>query len=248
MQATPCTAPATPTTSCTAVDASRRLTATTNAAGDYSISGTNRIKGIDQGWWLITTVLPGWSQAPVSSGLPGTLVQVTTGGDIPQDLSMFVNRVNFTARINDQGGVRVGDATVKLLQGATEVATVTTPTGTGANAQYDFTNVLPGPYTLEVSGGGLIKTTMQIEIQVGVADQSFQAFVSRATNSVTGQVKGSDRPSGLQGVHVWMVKWRHRPPARPTPPSAPTASRSTSPRPRPTVPSCSGRCRTAGSR
>ncbi len=206
VQATPCTTPVTPT-SCTAVDASRRLTTTTDAAGDYAISGTNRIKGIDQGWWLITTVLPGWSQAPASGGgLPGTLVEVTSGGDLPQDLSMYVNRVNFTARINDQGGTRVSDATVKLLQGATEVATVTTPTGSGANAQYDFASVLPGFYTLEVSGGGLVRSTFQIEIQVGVANQSFQGFVSRATNGLTGTVRGSDRPDGLRDVHVWMVK------------------------------------------
>ena len=185
VQATPCTAPATPTTACTTVDPTRRLTATTNAAGQYSISGTNRIEGIGQGWWLLTTVLPGWSQAAAASGdLPGTLVNVTTGGNLPQDLTMYVNRVNFTARINDQGGARVDDATVKLLQGATEVATGTL-TGSGTTAQYDFTNVLPGFYTLEMTGAGLVRTTVQVEIAVGVANQSFQAFVSRASNSVS---------------------------------------------------------------
>ena len=89
VQATPCTATATASsvTYCTAVNNSRRLTTSSDAAGGYSLTGTNSIEGIDTGYWLLTTVLPGWSQPPVaaSGALQGTLVNVTTGGDLPRE-------------------------------------------------------------------------------------------------------------------------------------------------------------------
>lgn len=210
VQATPCTTTAVTASSvryCTAVNASRRLTTTTDAEGRYAVTGTSSIVGIDEGYWLVTTTQPGFVQPAAPAGstgaIRGTLVNApAAGGDIPQDLSMYATKVGLTVRVNDQAGVSVKRATVNLLQGDTVVKTLT---GTGADAPYSFTNVIPGQYTLEITGGGVLRTTYQVDVVVGVASQTFQAYASRAVNTVNGTIVGDDFPGGLEGVTVNLV-------------------------------------------
>ncbi|MCR1782730.1 carboxypeptidase-like regulatory domain-containing protein [Nocardioides carbamazepini] len=188
---------------CTALG-SVRFPATTGADGRFSLSGTNQVEGIADGVWLLTAQQPGWrtvkpGSAP-SAALAGTVVRVVDGVDATTTVRLHVIPVDFTVDVKDQNQTALTGATVQLLRGTTTVATAAAVGGTAG--RYRFTDAIPGNYTLQVSGSGVVVSTAQVEIKTGLSGQTFAMAVSRAANSLSGTVTSVDAQSGLSGVTV----------------------------------------------
>jgi hypothetical protein len=206
--ATRCTAwlpagPAEQADYCTALG-SVRFPATTGPDGRFTLSGTNQVEGIADGVWLLTAQQAGWrtvkpSGAP-STALAGTVVRVADGTDATATVPLHVIPVDFTVDVKDQNQTPLTGATVQLLRGTTTVATADAVGGTAG--RYLFADAIPGNYTLQVSGSGVVVSTAQVEIRTGLAGQSFSMAVSRAANSLSGTVTSVDAQSGLSGVTV----------------------------------------------
>ena len=212
--ATRCSAPASATTYCTAVDASTRLQATSLSNGTYSLTGTNAVEGITGGTWLLTASLDGWSSPGRPGGAPGTalvgetvVVSAGASGNVTKDVSLIADPVDFSVTLADQYDKTVTSAVVDLLAssaaGATPVKSVGPLTGTATS--YDFTDLTPGFYTVRVSGDGLVTTTAQVEVRAGETGQSFPVPVLRGVTNATGTVTGDDRTSGLAGATARLI-------------------------------------------
>jgi hypothetical protein len=72
----------------------------------------------------------------------------------------------------------------------------------GQTGTYLFDDAIPGTYLLEIAGTGMVRSTTQVRIEVGIPSQTFLVPVGRAVNSISGTVVGSDAPNGLDDVDV----------------------------------------------
>ncbi|CAN5367251.1 hypothetical protein BH11ACT8_BH11ACT8_15420 [soil metagenome] len=202
VSAAPCTAPAAGGTC--PPNADRRRVVTTGAEGDYSLGSTDTFEGFTTGQWLLTATLAGWSQP---SGTSGTVVAVVEGGaDLVQDLTLYVQPVQFTVRVKDGYGLPVTDARATLTAGTTTINQDADPAvgpKNGADGGYVFSDVIPSFYVLTVSSPDLITSTFQVEVRVGSGAQEFPVFVSRGSNAVQGTVTAEGR--GLAGAAVSVV-------------------------------------------
>ncbi len=186
---------------CTGVGA-REFSALSRADGTFTITGTNQVEGITDGVWLLRAAASGWTLAvpggAPADALPGIAVEVASSADVSEVVQLHVDPVDFDAIVEDQYGGAVTGATVQLLKGTTVVATGTAVTGDPGT--YRFTGAIPGTYTLRASGNGVVTSTAQVEILVGVSPQSYLMAIGRAANSLSGRVLGDDRPAGLEGA------------------------------------------------
>jgi hypothetical protein len=189
---------------CTEVS-TRRFAAITGPDGSFTITGTKQAEGLTAGVWLLRVNEPGWSMVSSSTqpdAMLGVAVRVGAAGtgDVTQDVSLYADPVQFDVHVQNQYGAALPGATVQLLRGAALVATAVPVTGDPGN--YRFAGAIPGTYTVQVTGNGVVRTTALADIKVAVPTQSFTMSVSRAANSLRGTVASADAPSGLVGVAV----------------------------------------------
>jgi hypothetical protein len=181
--------------------------------GSFRVTGSNSAQGLDPGFWLLTITAPGFT-AP--AGLGGFVVQVTsTTTDTTQagPYLLYASPVTVSATLLDQHGKVVDDiGQVQLLVNQQVVATATQVPGQGQTpTTYQFTNVIPGSYSLQASGGGY--NLAALDITVTLAPPSTQTFTlpvvsgaSLVQGTVTG-VQGSDAvATALGGVTVCLIK------------------------------------------
>ncbi len=196
-----CTAPVDATTTCTATGGPT-FSAITDGNGAFQVTGTTTEEGLAAGPWLVTTEATGYTEAKPAGALAGTVVQVSAGSTATATPLVYVDPVQFTAYLRDASGKVVRNATMQLLQGGTTVGS--TLTGTGNDSRYVFTSVIPGRYTLQASGTGLVTSTVQVDIVVGEQQQTYNMSIGRGANVARGTVKGDDTGAGLDGVTVTM--------------------------------------------
>lgn len=191
---------------CTALGGKQFSTVSGNG-GAYRITGTGSSQGLDVGWWMVTASAAGYcapaatAAAPCPASLPagalGIAVEVTSAvaDTTGVDPSLYVKPVTYTVTLVDQNNHVIQNATgsgitVTLIGGTTFTAT---SSGTGNNTVWVFTNVIPGSYTLQVTGAKLNTTTNSVNILVGVASQTYTMIVPLGANLASGTI------SGLQG-------------------------------------------------
>ncbi len=210
--ASPCTASGTTgggVAYCTSVDASKQLRGTTDAAGVFSITGTTAIEGVNTGTWLLQPQAAGY-YLDKPAGVPGTAldgvaVAVPGSSDVTRDITMYIRSVSFKVVVKDQYGQAVNGATVVLLADPTDI-----PSTSSANSNvYDFADATPGSYTLEVSGAGLITSTVQVDVRA----TTYTYVVSRIANHVRGTVTRTEDNAALSGAAVVVEKCTSSDPA-----------------------------------
>jgi hypothetical protein len=202
--ATECTAPVPatgPPQYCTATGPTR-FVGTTDANGQFTLTGTAQTPGINDGVWLLRAELAGWRTVPTppAEALDGVAVRVTGGADVTQNVRLHVVPVDYTVVAEDQYGARVDGLTVRLLRGTTPIDTAVPVSG--QTGTYLFDDAIPGTYVLEIAGTGIVRSTTQVRIEVGILSQTYLVPVGRAVNSISGTVVGSDAPNGLDDVDV----------------------------------------------
>ncbi|UMG91038.1 carboxypeptidase-like regulatory domain-containing protein [Nocardioides sp. TF02-7] len=193
-------------TYCTALSP-RRFTTTSGPNGEFELTGTAQAEGINAGVWLVSAEQQGWS-ARLPAGAPtgaraGTVVVIEEsdlGGVVDADPRLHVVPVDYEVTVEDQYAEPLGGVTVRLLRGTTTAATA--EEDEEREGVYRFADAIPGTYTLEVTGNGTVRSTAQVTILVGDAEQDYLMPVSRAVNTVSGTVVSADAPSGVAGVAV----------------------------------------------
>lgn len=192
---------------CSAVDHTPTFTGTTSSTGTYQITGTAADQGLDEDKsWLVTASAPGYSMAPVSSGLRGEVVPA--GSFVSHlataDLALVLDPVDISVRLFE-GGTTFTGSTVTLIKQPTSGPAITREATLVGNA-YRLENVTPGSYTIEAKGGGIYTATTAIVVQSD--GQEFSMSVRLASNIAQGVVTASDLSGSgvLQGATVWICK------------------------------------------
>ncbi|SOD70955.1 carboxypeptidase family protein [Jatrophihabitans sp. GAS493] len=181
-------------TYCTSVSGTP-FSVTTGNLGAYSITGTAQLQGLSSGTWLLTATAFGYALPDVPSGapahaLPGVVVAVPASptADTAADVKLLPTPVSYHVTVTGPSGDALAGLSVTLT------ANGTTLTGTAAGPasapEYDFAAVLPGPYSLQVSGGGAATSSTQVTVNVGASPQTFTLAATLNSNFVTGVVSG----------------------------------------------------------
>ncbi|WP_372728282.1 carboxypeptidase regulatory-like domain-containing protein [Nocardioides sp.] len=172
------------------------FTGTTEVDGDYSISGSTAVEGLLPGRWKVSTHPAGY--APTDTIV--TIPDVDPPTDVTAHLRPYVVLATFTVTLKDANDQNVSGANLALIQGGTSIADVDPAPGGGS---YRFDNVVPGGYTLQASGPGLITSTVQVTIVEGNPSQTFTMRIGRGANTAQGTITSDGIPSApIQGAAV----------------------------------------------
>ncbi|MDT4929507.1 MAG: Carboxypeptidase regulatory-like domain, partial [Pseudonocardiales bacterium] len=176
-----------PTTTCPASDAGAR-TATSNANGDFQITGTGTPYVLDVGTWKVTISLTGYTpfsqEVPIASG-PNTL---------PRNY-LLVTPVTAAVGIETAPSVLFScpaatPACAQVVLTRTDTRQqITRTTADTTTSRYVFANIIPATYSVTVTGAGLLQTTNQITVLPG-SSANYDLPVGIVQNTVSGQVTG----------------------------------------------------------
>ncbi len=157
---------------CNTLVPDQRLTGTTDSQGRFTITGSQTRAGLTTGKWLLRADHPNYtlvsSQGP-SDG-PGVVVEITEGQVHTQDIALRANSVTVRVKVLEGQDPVVG-ATVKLTN-------TVLPSVSGAyNAalgSYEFADVTPGAWHLDVDAEHLGLHAEGLDITVEVASSTVQ--------------------------------------------------------------------------
>ncbi|WP_134766687.1 carboxypeptidase regulatory-like domain-containing protein [Nocardioides sp. 1609] len=192
---------------CTAVSEApgEVFTATTDEDGAFVLTGTNQVgrSGLAEGTWVLTAAVPGFDQRTNAAGVRGRVVQVGRGVQTA-DVDVYATAVALSLTVKDAVAT-VDDASVvvRLTQNDDEVPTAGDPTATlvgsgTADPRYVFGAVVPGTWTIVVTGPTIIRTTQDTVLVPGDPQQEDTVTVERTEASIEGVVTvgGSDSDAG----------------------------------------------------
>ena len=180
----------------TASGSNTKLTTTTPTSGPV---GTYTLTNLPTpGTYAITFSAPGYGSTSLAEQLgPGQSlsninVALTGGaGDV-------------AGTVTTTGGTPIGNATVTAAVGATTVTATTVTTGSSAGT-YLLSNLpTPGTYAITFSAPGYESETLDITLGTNAATSGFNATLSPATGTVTGQVEDTAN-QGLAGASVTLT-------------------------------------------
>ncbi len=196
------------------------LVSSTVTAADGSYSFT----GISPGSYTVEeSAQSGWTQSyPATPGTHEITLVSGVAGPINIDFGNYWSTGLSGMKFDDKNGNGAKDSgepglegwTIKLMSGATEVAS----TVTAADGSYSFTNIVPGEYTVEeVLQSGWLQTyptapgTHAVILVSGVAGRTDLDFGNWKTTGLSG-VKFEDlnangaKDSGEPGIAGWTIK------------------------------------------
>ncbi|WP_448071456.1 Ig-like domain repeat protein [Georgenia yuyongxinii] len=173
------------------------FTAVTDSTGTYWITGTTSRMGLepagsgqgDQGDddWTVTASAPGYTATgpSVVDVIPGSVTRDLILSPLPVDLFIDV----YDPDRDPAAGTLIDGLDVVLMQGAAnwKGADLTDTTLPG---RYHFTDVLPGVYTVSVSGGGYAPLIASITVPATGEAAFVSLSIASRRNTVTGTVLG----------------------------------------------------------
>lgn len=184
------------------------FTATTGATGRYDITGTALRQGLAGGTWTVTAVVDGY-EMQATDGWPVTVVegrlaptvQLVTLVAEPVDLRVFV-----FDPVTEAG---IDGLTVRIVRSGQTAVTAPpctpTPPATCGVGVYQFSQIEPTRYTLDISGGGYAPLTVAIQVPPGVPLTQIDVPIAARPNTVGGTVlgqQGAGAPTAVSGASV----------------------------------------------
>ncbi len=207
---------------CTKIDQSDAFSDTTDANGDYSITGTRAREGLRAGYWWLT-VSKKDLKFQAACGHPMTIDQKARCGstvnlqrantawpDATQNPTLWLNRVKLDVQITDQYKQKPENLTVSLRDlGGRQLAVASG----GVGGLYHFADVVPGTYWVHAVGDKFnvseTKVTIVRTTKTNQPVVTRKMRVSRGTAIVTGTVNAlqgaNQQASGLANVTVCVV-------------------------------------------
>jgi len=210
LTATYCGATATSLATCTPAVPPTVFTAISSSTGQFRITGTNSRDGLAAGGWVVDMTAAGYTAQQRE------YFQVGTGDtDASAVLKLDANKVNLKIGVADSDSNAAADlvtnATLVLssTDGSQASVTQAAPGDTTTNL-YAFTTIVPTTYTLQISGPNIATLNVQINVFVGVPNQTVYIRTDVRTSSITGIVSGeqgtSQVASPMDGVSVSLIR------------------------------------------
>jgi hypothetical protein len=215
LTATYCGATATSVTDCPATASASAFTAVSGSTGEFRITGTNSRDGLAAGGWVVSMSAAGYTAQKRE------YFQVTTGDtDSSRLLLLNANKVILKVGVANSASNASADlvtnATLVLTpsDSSQDAITLTAP-GTGNLYLFNgfsptFGGIVPTTYTLQISGPNIATLNIQINVLVGVANQTVYVRTDVRTSSITGIVSGEQGTSlvssPMDGVSVSLIR------------------------------------------
>lgn len=193
---------------CAPAAQAQKFSVLTNAAGQFSITGTTSTPGLQPGYWQVDVVTAGYDSYHRVVNVPASTTPTCVA---PGCAPIIVQsaKVQLTVTVKAPGGVAVNNAAVTLTRLGYSTSTTVDKSGAPGTNSYVFAGIDPTSYMLTIYAAGYAPLTVaSLTVVLGQDSQTYEVTLGASSNTISGAVfgqAGTAAAAPLSGVGVFLA-------------------------------------------